>query len=70
MEGLKILKVPPDWSKDYDYFKVTLNINGKDYYGSYAIRKGTPYSKAIHQEACANVEDMIRASLKRGELND
>ena len=60
-----MLKVPPDWSEDYDYFKVTLNLNGKDCFGTYAIRKGTPYSKAIHKDACANVEDMIRAFNKR-----
>lgn len=63
---MKMLKVPPDWSEGYDYFKVTLDLDDKEYYGSYAIKKGVPYSKAMHQDACANVEDMIRASTKRG----
>ena len=61
MEGIKMLKVPPDWSEGYDYFKVTLNLNGKECFGTYAIKEGEPYQKALHEDACANVEEMIRA---------
>lgn len=70
MEGLKILKVPPDWSRGYDYFKVTLNINGKNYFGSYAIKKGIPYQKAIHEHCSTIVEENIRElAKKRNEVS-